>query len=58
MHAVGADEEIAPRGRAILEQGDDLSSIAACEFLQPLVILDLDAFPGDLLHQDLMKRRS
>src|SRR2546426_256660 len=58
MHAVGADEEVALRGRAILEHDDNPSSIDAGEFLQPLLILDLDALSGNLVHQDSVERPS
>jgi len=50
MHAVGANEKVASRGRAVFEQGEHLSSIDRREFLQPLEILNLDALPGRLLH--------
>ena len=58
MHAVGADEEVALRGRAILKHDDNPSSIEVGEFLQPLLILDLDALPGNLVRQDTVERPS
>jgi len=50
MHAIGSDEKVASCCRAVLERRLLGSSIDRSKFLEPLVILNLDALTGDVIH--------